>query len=289
MGSINHHQERSAAFLGRARTAGQAGDIADAAVALRRSVSHAATALAVNAGLCHNTRHRLEIAIHGCVSSGRMSRSHVKTFRQVHSLPEYLASAETRHGKRVGDRGCPLRRLRRRVAALLKDAEAIIAGNPRPVRYHKRWARGLPPRFRPRGPPAHHQRARHPRPAQLRRDRRRMEARKGAPDAECGPPRLVRARRRSNPLPLPPGNRRNIDTPRHPFSLVPHLAKGLGTRSGHPNPGRPPGITQAAPACSLMSLRAQRGNLVAVARAEGHSSRAMYNGGHHFSKSPTLA
>ena len=149
MGTINHHQERSMAFLSRARTAGQAGDIADAAVALRRSVSHAATALAVNAGLCHNTRHRLEIAIHGCVSSGRMSRSHVKTFRQVHTLPEYLASEETRHGKRVGDRGCPLRRLRRRVAALLKDADAIIAGNPRPVRYHKRWARGLPPRFRP--------------------------------------------------------------------------------------------------------------------------------------------
>ncbi len=146
MGSVSHHQARSAAFLCRARQASGSGDVADAANAMRRSASHAAAALAVNLGMRHNSRRRLEIALHAYISSGQLSRSHVKTFRQVHAFPQYLAAAETRAATRIGGRGCPLRRLRRRVAVLLKDVEAIVAGNPRPVRYHKRWLRGLPPR-----------------------------------------------------------------------------------------------------------------------------------------------
>ena len=144
MGSVIHHQARSAAFLDRARSAGT-DDVNDAAAALRRSACHAATALAVHAGMPHNTRRRLEIALHAYVAQGQLSRSHIKTFRQLHSFPEYLASAAARPGKTIGGRGCPLRRLRRRVAALLNDVTAIIAGNPRPVRYAQRWLRGLPP------------------------------------------------------------------------------------------------------------------------------------------------
>ena len=164
-----------------------------AAVALRRAASHAATALAVHYGCKHSSRRRLEFAIHLAVCSGRLSRSHLKTFRQVHnnphSFPRPLSSSrsktpsprpETRashpkatlprpeslapHSKPRSSRpespssrskppsqnhavhpvnGCKsaIRRLRRRVAAMLAAVAALVAGNPKPVRYHKLWLR----------------------------------------------------------------------------------------------------------------------------------------------------
>ena len=149
MGSIGHHLHRSETFLHRARCADTSA--ADVAIDLRRSVSHAATALAVHVGMSHSSTRRLELALHAAISSGQLSRSHVKTLRQVYDLPAFLASTASGDAEHIGGPGCPLRRLRRRAAALLKDVRAITAGQPRPVRYHKRWLRGLPSRLHPRG------------------------------------------------------------------------------------------------------------------------------------------
>ena len=108
----------------------------DAVDALRRAAAHAATALAVSAGLPHSSRRRLAIGIHNAVLTGRFSRSHLKTFRQVNTL----AAAQARP-----DAAPPsplvLRRLRRRVAAFIKNAAALLDGSARPVRLAKRSLR----------------------------------------------------------------------------------------------------------------------------------------------------
>ena len=65
----------------------------------------------------------------------RLSRSHLKTFRQTCSLPTAIA-AQT--GPAVGT---TLRRLRRRVAAMLYAVAAFLNGQPKPVHYHKLWLR----------------------------------------------------------------------------------------------------------------------------------------------------
>lgn len=108
----------------------------DAVAALRRAAAHAATALAVSAGLPHSSSRRLAIGIHNAVLTGRFSRSHLKTFRQVNTL----AAAQARP-----DAAPPsplvLRRLRRRVAAFIKDAAALLDGSARPARLAKRSLR----------------------------------------------------------------------------------------------------------------------------------------------------
>ena len=195
MGTISHHQARAHEFLNRADRAianhnlhiahdplmvslSNHAPYHSAAVALRRAATHAVTALAVNAGWKHKSRFQLETVLHAAISSDILSRSHLKTFRQIHALPQPLS---LRGAKRRGNpaaptlslraqrgnlaaklpahpepvEGCPsvegchpvepcpstLRRLRRRVASLIKAVAALIAGNPKPVRHHKRWQR----------------------------------------------------------------------------------------------------------------------------------------------------
>lgn len=171
MGTISHHQAKAAEFLQRADLAIATHDPPEAAATLRRAASHAATALAVNAGWNHKSRRQLETALHAAISCDTLSRSHLKTFRQAHTL-----SAKPPLPLREGAGACPaldagvkgiqkppsnpkskpnhpidpvhpcklsLRRLRRRVAALIKAAVALIAGQPKPVRHHKRWQRDL--------------------------------------------------------------------------------------------------------------------------------------------------
>ena len=247
MGSVSHHQARSAAFLCRARQASESGDVADAANAMRRSASHAAAALAVNLGMRHNSRRRLEIALHAYISSGQLSRSHVKTFRQVHAFPQYLAAAETRAATRIGGRGCPLRRLRRRVAVLLKDVEAIVAGNPRPVPLSQAlapWPASASWRARL---PANHQRARHPRFAQLSRDCRALGPGARAHDAAPRSSRVVRPWRHARKMPVPSGNLRPAFASSISFSLVAHLAEGFGERDGHFDTGYPGCVAASGP------------------------------------------
>ena len=198
MGTISHHLARAHEFLNRADRAianhnpriahdplmvslSNHAPYHSAAAALRRAATHAVTALAVNAGWKHKSRFQLETVLHAAISSDTLSRSHLKTFRQAHDLPQTLSlraqrgnpAASTmslrpraRHGggnpaakppahpelPQVRLRWvegchpvepCPttLRRLRRRVASLIKAVAALIAGNPRPVRHYKRWQR----------------------------------------------------------------------------------------------------------------------------------------------------
>ena len=190
MGTISHHQAKAHEFLNRADRAitnrnpriahdplilsssqdpspSQNLDPSqEAAAALRRAASHATTALAVNAGWKHKSRRQLETVLHAAISGDTLSRSHLKTFRQVHTLSQLLSlraqrgnpAASTMSLRGAKRRGNPapnppahtepvhpcqitLRRLRRRVAALIKAAAAIIDGHPKRVHYHKRWQR----------------------------------------------------------------------------------------------------------------------------------------------------
>ena len=162
MGTVAHHQDKTQCFLHRARDAVAAGDAIEAANALRRAASHAATALAVHTGFRHNTTRRLETALFNCISAGRLSRSHLKTFRHTYTLPDHLRdSDDSRPGHRNSNRGkpperrpdpahpacaIPLRRMRRRVTSMVKSIDDLIAGKIPSVRFHKRYLRGLPPR-----------------------------------------------------------------------------------------------------------------------------------------------
>ncbi len=157
MGTISHHQSRAQEFLHRADRLMPDNAPADAAVALRRAASHATTALAVHYGRRHNSTRRLEIALHAAVSNESLSRSHLKTFRQAHAMTQGLASPPAGQPNPNSKPGHPvptvhpcqttLRRMRRRVASLIKHANALIAGRPKPVIHHKRWQRdpNLPP------------------------------------------------------------------------------------------------------------------------------------------------
>ena len=165
MGTISHHQARAHEFLNRAdrAIANHNPRIAhdplmahaplmvslsnhdhapshSAAMALRRAATHAVTALAVNAGWKHKSRFQLETVLHAAISSDTLSRSHLITFRQIHDLTAKLPLPSR---ERAGVRGinAALRRLRRRVASLIKAVAALIAGNPKPVRHYKRWQR----------------------------------------------------------------------------------------------------------------------------------------------------
>ena len=143
MGTISHHQAKAHQFVQRADRAIANHGPAQATAALRRAASHAVTALAVNAGWKHNSRRQLETVLHAAVSGDTLSRSHLMTFRQVYTLwATPPAHPEPVEGCRPVE-PCPiqLRRMRRRVAALIKAASAIIAGQPKPVRHHKRWQR----------------------------------------------------------------------------------------------------------------------------------------------------
>ncbi len=183
MGTVPHHLSRAREFLQRADRAITADDPSEAAVALCRSASHTVTALAVHQGYLHNSRRRLEMVLQGNIAAENLSRSHLKTFRQLHILPAFDdhtvpafldAPPRPAHGEpvepraqrrsaairsvsahtvtnlphpsreRAGASGRPhtqLRRMRRRVASLVTDANALIDGAPNPVVHHKRWLR----------------------------------------------------------------------------------------------------------------------------------------------------
>ena len=104
-------------------------------MALRRAASHITTALAVHQGWKHKSRRQLENVLQIAVSFETLSRSHLKTFRQIHTLAAHLAKPP--------DHPAPLalRRMRRRVASLITHAICLIAGDPKPVPHHKLWLR----------------------------------------------------------------------------------------------------------------------------------------------------
>ena len=154
MGTVPHHQARAADFLRRATRAIADHDPTEAATALARAASHAATATAVHYGFRHNSRRRLEFGLQSAVANGFLSRSHVNTFRQSCPLSPHrrrkspsptagrkAPSPLVGEGRGEGYPPITLRRLRRRVAAMLADVAAFLAGKPKPVHYHKLWLR----------------------------------------------------------------------------------------------------------------------------------------------------
>ena len=159
MGTLSHHQAKAHEFLQRADRAITTRDPGPAAVALRRAATHMTTALAVHQGWKHKSRRQLETVLHANIAAETLSRSHLKTLRQAHTLPILLAAGQTAvvtkpplpdGRERAGVRGqsesphpCKIqvRRMRRRVASLITHARHLIAGKPKPVQHHKLWLR----------------------------------------------------------------------------------------------------------------------------------------------------
>ena len=163
MGTVSHHRTRALASLERAdrliadnapRIPGcrrsARGESQDAAEALRRAATHITTALAVHQDCKHNSHRRLEYVLHANIAYDALSRSHLKTFRQVNLLPGLLDPARPpppRAGSPRRWRHNQLRRMRRRVASMISDTTLLIEGVPRPVKHHKLALRepDLPP------------------------------------------------------------------------------------------------------------------------------------------------
>ena len=174
MGSLSHHQAKAQEFLQRADRAITTRDPGPAAVALRRAATHMTTALAVHQGWKHKSRRQLETVLHVNIAAETLSRSHLKTLRQAHTLaanqtavvtkPPLPCGRNVRLGrKRAGVRGnseiphpanpaagppledhpckTQVRRMRRRVASLINHTRHLIAGKPKPVQHHKLWLR----------------------------------------------------------------------------------------------------------------------------------------------------
>ena len=162
MGTVAHHRDKARYFLHRARDAtpaagrpqhhdadagpGQPPDAAaavspqmlEAAAALRRAASHAATALNVHAGFRHNTRRRLSFGLQAAIMTGRFSRSHYKTFRQTCTLEAALQAPDSPVAAKAA---FAVRRLRRRVSAFINAVAALLDGGAKVVRPAQRWLR----------------------------------------------------------------------------------------------------------------------------------------------------
>ena len=121
-----NHLNRCRLYLNFSRTNAADGDFNRAALALTRAASHAATAAALHWHHLHYSRRRLNAALTGLALNGRLPYQHVRTFRDVYSLPARIASAPTGHARRI------LRIARRRVARLLAAVESAIAADPNP-------------------------------------------------------------------------------------------------------------------------------------------------------------
>ena len=165
MGTLSHHQAQAHRFLCRADQAIAVRDHTSASVSLRRAATHVITALAIRQDWPHKSRRQLEMALYANIASANLSYSHLKTLRQVHTLstepplplreragacpvldtgvrgilesPSNPKSKSHHPSHPVNPCQTQLRRLRRRVASLIKDVNALISGNPPPVHYHK--------------------------------------------------------------------------------------------------------------------------------------------------------
>ena len=93
MSTAAHHLERSRRYLRLSRANAAADQHHRAADALRRSVTHAATAVMAAEGRPTRTRRRLYRSLSHLVFSGSIPHAHLQTFRRVHDLPASLHSA----------------------------------------------------------------------------------------------------------------------------------------------------------------------------------------------------
>ena len=122
----NHHLNRSQLYLDLSRANITDGDFNRAAVALTRAASHAATAAAVHWHHRHYSRRRLNVAISGLAFDGYLPYRHVRTFRDVYSVPARITLASPDDARRI------LRTAHRRVARLLAAVESALARYPNP-------------------------------------------------------------------------------------------------------------------------------------------------------------
>ncbi len=85
--TIARHQSCADRFLKHAQTNIAEGNIERAIQAIARCISHSATALAENRPLWHRSPRQMEGALRWYVRDGDLSRSHVKTFREIYNSP----------------------------------------------------------------------------------------------------------------------------------------------------------------------------------------------------------
>lgn len=123
MSTAPHHLERTQRYHRFARDNIADGQFARAADALRRSVTHAASALLVSEGRPTSTRQRLDNALLDLTLDGRIPHAHVRTFRIVHRLPDLLQGRSDVESRRL------LRTVRTRVGRLIKAVAALVNGN----------------------------------------------------------------------------------------------------------------------------------------------------------------
>ena len=124
MSTAAHHLERSRRYLRLSRANAADAQHHLAADALRRSVTHAATAVMAAEGRPTRTRRRLYNALGHLVFSGSIPHAHLQTFRRVHELPAHLHSTAPADARRL------LRTVRARVGRLLKAVAGVLPSIP---------------------------------------------------------------------------------------------------------------------------------------------------------------
>ena len=124
MSTAAHHLERSRRYLRLSRANAAGAQHHRAADALRRSVTHAATAVMAAEGRPTRTRRRLYRSLSHLVFSGSIPHAHLQTFRRVHDLPASLHSAAPADARRL------LRTARARVGRLLKAVAGALPSIP---------------------------------------------------------------------------------------------------------------------------------------------------------------
>ena len=122
----NHHLNRSQLYLDFSRANATDGDFNRAALALTRAASHAATAAAIHWHNRHYSRRRLNVALTELALDGYLPYPHVRTFRDVYSVPAQVAPARPDDARRI------LRTAHRRVARLLAAIKSTMAAHPSP-------------------------------------------------------------------------------------------------------------------------------------------------------------
>ena len=122
---IASHQRSSRLHLYRARINLSLGRTGPAALAIRRSASHAVTAAARHWHFNAYTKRRLTTALFCLVHDLGLPPGHLETFSQVYSFtPEFLDSIDRRSALLA------LTRLHHRVHSLVDDLDRAIEANP---------------------------------------------------------------------------------------------------------------------------------------------------------------
>lgn len=145
MSTAAHHLERSHHYLRLSRANAGHDPYHRAADALRRSVTHAATAVMAAEGRPTRTRRRLYNSLGSLVYSGSIPHAHLQTFRRVHNLPAGLRSAAPADARRL------LHTLRARVSRLLKSVAGVLPSirSVSEMRAYSDYLRLNPPANRP--------------------------------------------------------------------------------------------------------------------------------------------